>query len=509
LHTADDAGNPGPDYRFGWGLLNTRAAADVISDSSFDRIVEDSLVGAKGEFRAVYYSGGNQPVRVTICWTDPPGRVPEPDLDPVTKILMNDLDIRLVRLVDSFAYQPYILDPLHPEQPAVTGDNDRDNIEQVYVEVPAEGFYEVVIRHKGFLVNERQDFAMILTGLTDEYFARGLTELTGNNGEFILTSAGEYLPDMSAGWHINPENGQPVTLYFHDFDTEPGNDQVRVYDGTDASAPLIAVLDGSIDLEETRFTSSSGSLFVEFTSDSRVQMAGFNAVYCTTPPDQEPLIQGQEFPCEGSHELYLATAGPGTDFSWVSPEGWEIVDSVNGRITLSIGTERDSLQSTSVNRCGTGPSSWLVLDPRSTAPSLTGYTADTEPCAGSLATVEVDENTGAVYRWELPQNWLGTSKTRRLEYVPGKDPGMIVVQSVNACGLSERLQIPISVRNVPGEIQIMTAREQPCAMSVEEFYVTPEPGHSYHWESGSDWSIIGDTVGDTILVEVGQQSDFL
>jgi hypothetical protein len=28
IHTADDLGNPGPDYVFGWGLMNTRAAAD-------------------------------------------------------------------------------------------------------------------------------------------------------------------------------------------------------------------------------------------------------------------------------------------------------------------------------------------------------------------------------------------------------------------------------------------------------------------------------------------------
>ena len=30
LHTADDDGNPGPDYRYGWGIMNTQAAADLL-----------------------------------------------------------------------------------------------------------------------------------------------------------------------------------------------------------------------------------------------------------------------------------------------------------------------------------------------------------------------------------------------------------------------------------------------------------------------------------------------
>ena len=30
IHTADDLGNPGPDYKYGWGLVNVKAAADLI-----------------------------------------------------------------------------------------------------------------------------------------------------------------------------------------------------------------------------------------------------------------------------------------------------------------------------------------------------------------------------------------------------------------------------------------------------------------------------------------------
>ena len=30
IHTADDLGNTGPDYKYGWGLVNVKAAADKI-----------------------------------------------------------------------------------------------------------------------------------------------------------------------------------------------------------------------------------------------------------------------------------------------------------------------------------------------------------------------------------------------------------------------------------------------------------------------------------------------
>ncbi|MCK4751509.1 MAG: S8 family serine peptidase, partial [Bacteroidales bacterium] len=172
LHTADEAGNPGPDYKFGWGVLNTLSAVDLISDGSFDRIREDSI-GEGEEYRVWLYSNGTDPVKVTICWTDPRGIVPESALDPVTRILVNDLDLRLEREIDGYEFQPFILDPLHPDDPAVSGDNLVDNVEQVFIQSPQKGFYELIVSHKETLANDGQNFAMIISGLTDEFFATG------------------------------------------------------------------------------------------------------------------------------------------------------------------------------------------------------------------------------------------------------------------------------------------------------------------------------------------------
>ena len=45
IHTADDLGNPGPDYKFGWGLINVKAAADIILAQKASPAVPKILLG--------------------------------------------------------------------------------------------------------------------------------------------------------------------------------------------------------------------------------------------------------------------------------------------------------------------------------------------------------------------------------------------------------------------------------------------------------------------------------
>ena len=78
LHTADDDGNPGPDYRYGWGIMNTQAAADLLinyAESNGDGYVVESLVDEDDNPSRshVFAWDGTSPLRATICWTDPAG----------------------------------------------------------------------------------------------------------------------------------------------------------------------------------------------------------------------------------------------------------------------------------------------------------------------------------------------------------------------------------------------------------------------------------------------------
>jgi hypothetical protein len=165
LHTADDLGRPGPDYCYGWGLMNTRAAAELIQrhyDSAPRPLLFEGLLNDKNPSDSYYfYADGTTPIRVTLCWTDPPAPATNKHDDRTPKLL-NDLDLRLIGPGGTPTYYPYILDPADPCAVASPGDNKLDNVEQVYLATPGEaGVYEIRISYKNTLTDREQNYALV------------------------------------------------------------------------------------------------------------------------------------------------------------------------------------------------------------------------------------------------------------------------------------------------------------------------------------------------------------
>ena len=164
VKTADAAGSAdGPDYEHGWGLMNTLTAAQLIQADVTDgpRIVEATLDQGETHRYFIYNASEETPIKMTMAWTDPPGTPLPPSLNPTTIMLVNDLDMRMRHLPTGTIYYPWILDPANPANAATTGDNYRDNVEQVYIENPAEGWYEVTVRHKGTLEDNLQKYSIV------------------------------------------------------------------------------------------------------------------------------------------------------------------------------------------------------------------------------------------------------------------------------------------------------------------------------------------------------------
>jgi hypothetical protein len=133
MQTADEAGSAeGPDYSFGWGLVNARKAAELILADSLasGMILEESLADGETD-RFTFQTTSAEPIRVSIAWTDPAGTPPLPVLNPSDLMLVNDLDLRVER-IGGATYQPYVLDPASPATPPQQR-TFRDNAEQVYV----------------------------------------------------------------------------------------------------------------------------------------------------------------------------------------------------------------------------------------------------------------------------------------------------------------------------------------------------------------------------------------
>ena len=163
--TAFDAGNPGPDYIYGWGVLNTKNAAQTITDNGTKSLINEKTLaqGQTQTFKVI--ASGNGALVATISWTDPPADTTTTGvINDRTPKLVNDLDIRISD--GTKTYYPWVLDPNNPAAPATTGDNIRDNIEQVYIAGAVPGrSYTITVSHKGTLNSGSQDFSIIVTGV--------------------------------------------------------------------------------------------------------------------------------------------------------------------------------------------------------------------------------------------------------------------------------------------------------------------------------------------------------
>jgi hypothetical protein len=164
-HTAFDAGNVGPDYKFGWGLLNMTAAAQALTDNGGKSIVSEKTISQGQTQTYNVVASGSTLLAATISWTDPEGTATtEGVINSRTPKLVNDLDIRVSDGTTTFT--PWVLDPEKPGQAATKGDNIRDNIEQVYIpnSVPGRA-YIITVTHKGTLRSGSQAYSLIVTGV--------------------------------------------------------------------------------------------------------------------------------------------------------------------------------------------------------------------------------------------------------------------------------------------------------------------------------------------------------
>ncbi len=208
IATADDIGNPGPDYTFGWGLMNTKRAAELldrqlVSDSKRSFIRQNVLYdGSTIEY--VVKAKGGEDLAVTLAYTDPAyqnvtvadenGGIPTLSLDPATSMLINDVDVEIVT-PSSTVIGPWLLNPSSPSSNAtasgVGNDDDRNNVKQVRIaaaNVVANGTYIVRVKRDPatpLRVAKKQtsssNYELVATQAGQPAFQRFSLAITGNH----------------------------------------------------------------------------------------------------------------------------------------------------------------------------------------------------------------------------------------------------------------------------------------------------------------------------------------
>lgn len=162
-------------------------------------------------------------------------------------------------------------------------------------------------------------------------------------------------------------------------------------------------------------------------------------------------INGLEHPCTGDTVLYYVEALPGVSYSWVFPDGWQIVEGVSSyEVTVIAGTDGGTIELTPSNECGTGENAQLEVIPEN-IPAISSITGNTVVCEGSIETYSVDFITGAIYSWSLPEGWIAESGDDEHEIIvrPGSSGGWLEVYAQGNCGRSDTVSLFAAVHPKP------------------------------------------------------------
>lgn len=196
IHSTKETGlYPGPDYKYGWGLLDVHAAAKILlAEDGVNVMVDEYTLLQNQTFELELTPKANEKITATIVWTDPAGMPVTASLDPTNIMLVNDLDIRIIDDANNTQF-PWILDPLDPDAAPTRGDNIRDNVEKIEFANPEPRSYRLVVSHKGSLFGGSQNFSLILqyTSLNDSRTAYYWVGDSGNwtdPSKWSLTSGG-------------------------------------------------------------------------------------------------------------------------------------------------------------------------------------------------------------------------------------------------------------------------------------------------------------------------------
>ena len=244
IHTANEAGlYPGPDYKYGWGLLNIAEAAQVLntaltnnnSANSPHFVYENTLLNGESKSYTITASG-TRPVKATIVWTDIKGTSGDV-LNDATPELVNDLDLVITQ--GTKTHYTWNLTPSSPDNQAFKGINNIDNVEKVEVDTSLVGtIYTVTVKHKGTLERGQQNYSLLISGAGGTAYCNSAATSTAgtkidsiqlNNIKFSKTTADNYVDNTAL--FVNGESNGTLNLFMRlsSADASNNNRFVKVF----------------------------------------------------------------------------------------------------------------------------------------------------------------------------------------------------------------------------------------------------------------------------------------
>lgn len=184
-NTADDLGNKGPDYIYGYGLINGRRALKTMEAGQY---IQADISNNETQQHNITVPANTDQLKVMLYWHDKDAEI------SAHKALVNDLDLEVLNQSGQ-AILPWVLNPdtLRVGDPAVRQIDTLNNIEQVTIDQPAAGNYTIKIG--GSLVPEGpQSYYIVYEFVKDEVsvtFPVGGEQLIPGSTELIQWDAGD------------------------------------------------------------------------------------------------------------------------------------------------------------------------------------------------------------------------------------------------------------------------------------------------------------------------------
>jgi hypothetical protein len=391
IHTADECWNfPGPDYRYGWGLMNTKKAADLIAADSITSLLQENVLTNQAVKEITVTAEGNgKPLIATLCWTDVPGNPISPAYNSRTRMLVNDLDLRIINESNQVVSLPWKLDPESPASAATRADNIVDNVEKVEISgVSAGQTYKIRVSHKGNLFTnsttpQTQAYSLIVSGII-----AGDTAATCRPMHIFNASAGRfddgsgpnknYFSNADCKWMINAgDTNSIVQLIFRNFNVGSG-DTLYAYSRYATGDTLIKKFFGTV-TNDTIY-SVSDKLILNFRSDNTGSGPGWEVNFGSLPKPRFDFRAASVNVCSGATTAMSVQPlnGPTSDwtYSWsVSGGGFTISNPLVSNptitfssvglfaITLSVTNKSGTTTITKTNYVNVRPAVSLVQTP--------------------------------------------------------------------------------------------------------------------------------------------------
>ena len=205
LNTANDLGNDGPDFIYGWGKVNGLKAIELLEDN---RYFSATVSQGNSNSHSITIPAGVQRAKIMVYWADKEAST------AAATALVNDLDA-VITDPSMGTHLPWLLDhtpnPTTLALPATKGADHLNNVEQIAIDNPAAGTYTLDIAgttvpfgpQEYYVVYEfMMDDITVIHPMGGEGLIPGTTDRIhwdayGTSGTFLV----EYTDDNGASWN--------------------------------------------------------------------------------------------------------------------------------------------------------------------------------------------------------------------------------------------------------------------------------------------------------------------